>query len=190
VTGPHDPDLDVVKRLQAGDEAAFDEIMARYRRPILSFVYRMLNDAQEAEDVAQEVFVRVYRNARRFDPRALFSTWLFQIARNAALDRAKSRSRSGFFQSLEVSDEKVPMIGKNPAEELQSLEVSGQIAAAVAELPEEQRAALVLAEYEGRSYEEIAAIMKCSEKSVDSRLYRARQFLRERLRPLLREPAG
>lgn len=180
-----DPDLPLLERLQAGEEAALEAIMARYERPVHTFVFRMLNDAQEAEDVAQEVFVRVYRNAKRFDPRARFSTWLFQIARNAALDRARQRARRGNFQSLEKAAEKVPGSGKTPSEDFQALETGEAIAAAVAALPEDQRAALVLAEYEDRSQEEIAEILGCTVKSAEGLLYRARQFLRQRLQSLL-----
>lgn len=182
MTQRDDPDRPLVERFQAGDEMAFDEIMSRYKRPIWSFIYRMLNDAQEAEDVAQDVFVRVYQNARDFKPRALFSTWLFQIARNAALDRAR---KIGKFQWLELSEDKAPIVGTNPATNFQSLELSERIAAAVAQLPEDQRVALVLAEYDDRSHADIASIMKCSEKSVEGRLYRARDFLRRRLADLL-----
>jgi RNA polymerase sigma-70 factor (ECF subfamily) len=176
-----DPDLTLLQRLRSGDDSAFDAIMERYQRPVLNFVYRMLNDAHEAEDVAQDVFVRVYRNVKCFDPRAKFSTWLFQIARNAALDRARRKK----FQSLEDFLEILPIVGRTPAADLQSLEMSEQIGAAVQELPEDQRAALVLAEYEGRSHADIAAILKTSERSVEGRLYRAKQFLRKRLAHLM-----
>ncbi len=172
-----DPDAELLARLKSGDESAFIELMARYKRPILQFVYRILNDAHEAEDVAQDVFLRVHQNLARFNPRARLSTWIFQIARNAALDRTRRKK----FQSLENAAEKVPTIGKTPADDLQSLELGRQIAAAVAELPEDQRAALVLAEYENLSYSDIAAVLKTSVKSVELRLYRARQFLRKRL---------
>lgn len=182
-----DPDRELIQRLQGGEATAFDELMARYRQPVLAFVFRMLNDAHEAEDVAQDVFVRVFQNVAKFSPRARFSTWLFQIARNAALDRARRQAHADGgkkFQSLELSEEKVPTIGKTAADELHVADIGRRIAAAAAELPEDQRTALVLAEYEGLSYADIAAIMKTTEKSVELRIYRARQHMRKALADL------
>lgn len=181
-----DPDIEIVRRLQAGDESALSELLERYRRPIFEFTYRMLNDAAEAEEAAQDTFIRAWRNARAYRPRARFSTWLFQIARNAALDRCKTRARRPIFQRLELFFEKVPTLGKNPALEFQSLELSDRIARAVSELPEDQRAALVLAEYQGQSLAEIAAVLRCSERAVEGRLRRARMALRKRLGDLLK----
>jgi RNA polymerase sigma-70 factor (ECF subfamily) len=186
-----DPDQPVVDRILAGEERAFDELMERYKRPVLNFVYRMLGDAHEAEDVAQDSFVRAYQNLARFQPgRGKFSTWLFQVARNAALDRLRQRRRRGIFQSLEITEEKFPIPGKNPSDASDLSDLSDAIARAVGELPEEQRAVVVLAEYHDLSYAEIAAVMQCSVKSVEARLYRAKQFLRERLRKVWGEGFG
>jgi RNA polymerase sigma-70 factor (ECF subfamily) len=157
----------------------FDEALQRYQRPVLNFAYRLLGDATEAEDVAQDVFVRVHQHWDDYDPRQKFSTWLFAIARNVCLDRLRSRKRRP-----EVPLDAVPEPAVS-SREVELNETGRLIAAAVAELPEDQRTALVLAEYHGMSYAEIAAIMKCSEKSVESRLYRAKQTLREKLRNLL-----
>ncbi len=174
-----DPDLSLAERIQGGDDAAFTELMARYKRPILNFVYRLIGNASEADDVAQEVFVRVYRNIRKFRPdKALFSSWLFQIARNAAIDHLRRRTR----RREDLLDENTPAAASR---EVEANEIGGRIAAAVAALPEDQRAAFVLAEYHDKSYAEIAEIMSCSEKSVESRLYRAKQFLRNALHDLL-----
>jgi RNA polymerase sigma-70 factor, ECF subfamily len=169
-------DLELVERLQRGEDAAFDEIMGRYKRPIVNFCYRLLADAGDADDVAQEVFVRVYQRIGDYRPRGQFSTWLFALARNACLDRLRYRKRHPT-EPLEGVPE--------PATTAQYDDVGEHIAAAIAELPEEQRTAIVLAEYHGMSYAEIAAIMECSEKSVESRLYRAKQTLRQRLAFLL-----
>jgi RNA polymerase sigma-70 factor (ECF subfamily) len=188
---PSDPDRSVVERLQSGDDTALEEIMARYKRPILEFTYRMLGSAEDAEDVAQETFVKAYRHIRSYRPRALFSTWLFQIARNAALDRARQRARRGIFQSLEKFGADSPDVGlarqggKSPATDLQALETGEAVARAVAALPEDQRTVIVLAEYNGMSHAEIAAVMKCSERAVEGRLYRAKQFLQKQLQHLL-----
>ena len=184
-------DWAVVERVRAGDDASYDVLMQRYKRPVLNFVYRMIGDAAEAEDVAQEVFVRAYRGLLREGfgrTSANFSTWLFQIARNAALDclRRRRRHAADPLPELDGGGESLPGAGKTAAEELMARETGEQIAAAVAVLPEDQRSALVLAEYEALSYEEIAAVMRSSRKSVEARLYRARLFLRQRLAHLLR----
>lgn len=179
-------DAALVAQVQAGADRAFDALMARHKRPILNFVYRLTGDAAEAEDLALDVFVRAYRaltsgGYRR--GRAEFSTWLFQIARNAALDHLRHQKRHPTEPLPEYDDR--PDLGKTAPQEIAARETDEQIATAVAELPEDQRTALILSEYEDRSHAEIAAIMKTSTKSVEARLYRARQFLRHHLASLL-----
>lgn len=181
---PDDPDLPLVQRIQSGDEEAFGELMRRYKRPLLNFVYRVLGEAGEAEDVAQESFVRAYRHLRGFRPgSARFSTWLFRIARNAALDHVRRRARRPEVRLEEAGV--APSTEATAATEVQAREAGEQIARAVARLPEDQRTALVLAEYQGLSYAEIAEVMACSTKAVESRLYRAKQTLRAALAHLL-----
>lgn len=160
-------------------DAAFDELLARYRRPLLNFIYRLLGDAAEAEDVAQEVFVRAYRHWADYDSRQKLSTWLFALARNAAIDRLRYRQRHPT-APLEESPEPTTI-----SREVENREIGAQIAAAMAALPEDQRTAIVLAEYHDLSHAEIAEIMDCSVKSVESRLYRAKAALREKLRGFL-----
>ena len=151
-------------------------MLARYKSPIVNFCYRLLGDAGDADDVAQDVFVRVYQRIGDYRPRGKFSTWLFAMARNACIDRLRYRKRHPT-EPLEGAPE--------PATTAQYDDAVEHIAAAIAELPEEQRTAIVLAEYHELSYAEIAGVMKCSEKSVESRLYRAKQTLRQRLAHLL-----
>ena len=175
-----DLDDSLAARIRDGDDAALTELMDRYKRPILNFVYRLLGNASEADDVAQEVFVRAYQNIRKFRPgTARFSTWLFQIARNAAIDHLRKRARRKE-DPLDNVAHAAPALRA-----VEANEIGGRIAIAVAELPEDQRTAFVLAEYHGKSYAEIADIMNCSEKSVESRLYRAKHFLREKLADLI-----
>ncbi len=164
--------------------------MGRYQRPIRDFVFRMIGDAAEADDVAQDVFVRAYRAICAQGVRqgtAAFSTWLFQVARHAALDRLRHRRRhpADSLDAREDRGESLAGPGRTARDNAGDRDTGAEIAAAVANLPEDQRAALVLAEYEQRSTAEIAGILKCSPKSVESRLYRARQFLRHRLAHLL-----
>jgi RNA polymerase sigma-70 factor (ECF subfamily) len=173
---PDPDDAELVAQLQAGEEDAFEKLLARYRRPIINFAYRLLGNAADADDVAQEVFVRFYRNIHTYRPRAKFSTWLFALARNACLDRLRYRQRHPT-EPLNSAPE--------PASYTQYDDVGEHIAAAIAELPEDQRTAIALAEYHDLSYAEIAAIMRCSEKSVEARLYRAKQTLRQKLKTLL-----
>jgi RNA polymerase sigma-70 factor (ECF subfamily) len=183
-----DLDRDLATRIAAGDACAFDVLMARHKRPILNFVYRLTGDASEAEDIALEVFVKAYRalTGGGYRPgQAAVSTWLFQIARNAAVDYLRHRARRPTAPLSEMEGEACRAVEtKTASQEMAAQETGAQIAAAVAELPEDQRTALILAAYEDRAQAEIAAIMQTSAKSVEARLYRARQFLRSRLAAL------
>ena len=176
------PDSEVIRLIQSGDDSAFDELIGRYKRPVVNFIFRMLGSADDADDVAQEVFVRVYQKMDTYRPATKFSTWLFALARNAAIDRLRWRRR----HPTESIDPELPLpAATDTAAEIGAREIGALIAAAVAKLPEDQRTVLVLSEYQGMSHAEIAAVMRCSEKSVESRLYRAKQTLRTGLRPLL-----
>lgn len=181
-------DRECVGRAKAGDQAAFTELMGHYKGPVLNFVFRLTGDASGAEDIAQETFVRAYRNLHRFSFRQSsdrFSTWLFQLARHLAIDAMRRRQRRPA-QSLEVTPEgQVIADPSDPSNQADLAERSALIAAVISELPEDQRTALVLSVYEDLSYAEIASVMETTEKSVEARLYRARQFLRVRLNNLL-----
>ena len=174
-------DFDLVRQIQAGEDAAFDELMRRYKRPVVNFAYRMLGSADDADDVAQDVFVRAYHRIGDYKPgTGKFSTWLFALARNACIDKIRYRKR----HPTEPLDGAAEMPAR-ATDEIGAREIGEQIAAALDRLPEDQRTAIVLAEYHDQSYAEIAGIMKCSEKSVEARLYRAKQTLRQRLAHLL-----
>lgn len=177
-----DPDRAIVERAQAGDERAFDELMARYQQPVFHFVHRMVGGAADAEDVAQETFVRAFFNLDRFRFRAgaRFSTWLFQVARRAALDQVRKRKRHPE-EPLPSRDEVPDPAGRDGRAHADERELGEAIAHAFARLPEDQRAALVLAEYHGHGAAAIAAIMACSTRSVEARLYRARREMRRLL---------
>jgi RNA polymerase sigma-70 factor (ECF subfamily) len=183
-------DWSLVEQVRQGNDLAFNTLMERYKRPILNFIYRMITDATEAEDVAQDVFARTYQaiRAKRVQATAgMFSTWLFQVARNASLDCLRHRKRHPAESLSAIEDHGASAAGTGPAahEEAAVRETGRRIAAAIALLPEDPRTAIVLSEYENLSHADIAAIMKCSPKSVEARLYRARLTLREQLRDLL-----
>ncbi len=167
-----------IRRLRAGEEQAFQVILDRFRAPLFDFCWRLLRDAGEAEEVAQETFVRAYQLLRGDRPAGgRLSTWLFLVARRQCLDVLRKRIR----RQTETAPAPEAATTRTPRDQVEVAELSAAIAAAVADLPEDQRTALLLAEYEGRSTEEIAGIMEASAKSVESRLYRARQALRGRL---------
>lgn len=183
-------DWSLIERIKAGDDRAFDALMERYKRPILNFVFRIIGDAAEADDAAQDVFVRAYQTIRKdgfHQGRAEFSTWLFQVARNAAIDFLRQRKRrpTESLAAMEDADRQAASRYGAADQEMANREIGEQIAAAIALLPEDQKTAIILSEYEDLSHAEIAAIMKSSLKAVELRLYRARQFLRKRLVHLL-----
>jgi RNA polymerase sigma-70 factor (ECF subfamily) len=175
-------DLELVESIKAGHDDAFDELMRRYKRPVLNFVYRLLGNADEAEDVAQEVFIRVYQNIGTLESSRKFSTWLFAMAHHACIDQLRWRKRHPT-ESLDNSPSLASVT--TPTTEAATHEIGEHISAAVAKLPQDQRTALILSEYQGQSHAEIAQVMRCSEKSVELRLYRAKQTLRQHLKFLL-----
>ncbi len=176
------PDEILVVALQEGDDTAFDQLLARYKRPVINFIYRMLNDASAAEDAAQEVFVKVYRNIHRFKPGKgrTFSTWLFQIARNHALDAIRYQSRRPL-EFRDMSENGAANLAATPptadARLVQEEQVA-TIARAIQKLPMKQRTAMVLTVYQEMSQAEIATVMGCSVRAVESHLARARKALR------------
>jgi RNA polymerase sigma-70 factor, ECF subfamily len=166
-------------------------LMERYGQPIFHYLIRILQNEADAADLAQETFVRVYQNCRKFDPGQKFSTWLYAIATNLARDRLRWRQRHPQV-SLDAENEEsgaklgdvLPEKSPLPDEALEANERAATVRAAVAALPEELRVPLILAEYQEQSQAEIAVVLNCSVKAVEMRIYRARQQLRERLRSL------
>jgi RNA polymerase sigma-70 factor (ECF subfamily) len=178
-------------RLCAGHEAALDALMERHATPVFRFLVRLLQDEEEATDLAQTAFVRVYQHRDRFDPGHKFSTWLYAIAANLARDRLRWLSRHPHVSldapvGADGSDASsiLPHEGHNPREQLDATERVALVRSAVGSLPEELRLPLVLAEYEEKSHADIAAILRCSRKAVEMRIYRARQQLRQSLSSL------
>jgi len=177
---PADADLDAVdmQALQQGEDSALDRLMTRWQVPLRSFLYRHTQNEEDALDLAQETFVRVFRHRDRFRSDAKFSTWLFAIAFNLARDRARQRHRHPA-QSLDGTPE--PADNRLPFASIDENERASAVRAAIAELPDDLRAAVVLFEYEDKSHAEIAGIVGASVKAVETRLYRARQMLKKAL---------
>lgn len=184
----------LLEATRAGDEEAFAELVRRYRNQITSYIYRMTNDYDGAVDLAQETFVRVYRAADRYQTNYAFSTYIYRIATNLAISELRKRRRrrvvslTGFFHASESA----PPREFNPPDErplqdatLVDEERREALKRAIATLPDKYRAPLVLRDVEGKSYEEIANILRTSEGTVKSRISRARNFLRDKLRAYL-----
>lgn len=189
-----DPDAALMLRVKQGDAAAFAQLVDKYKRPVMNLAYRTVRDLTEAEDIAQNVFVQVYKSAGRYEPTAKFSTWLFTIARNLCLNEIRRRSRHPA-ESLdqthaEADDQPLHQIADNrvasPPEQLLHGELEDKIAQALAELPENQRTALLLCRQEDLSYEEIAEVLGCSLSATKSLIHRGRETLKLKLKPYLR----
>ena len=182
-------DHQLIEAAKRGDETAFAEIMRRYRSPITNYIYRFLNDYEEAVDLAQETFVRVYFALERYHTEYAFSTYIYRIATNLAISEIRRRKRrklvslTGLFQfdNEEAQDFNPPDEKLLPDENLIENEQSATIARAIATLPEKYRAPIVLRDVEGKSYEEVAAIMQLGLGTTKSRISRARKLLREKL---------
>lgn len=184
-----DVDTDLMLAFQRGESAAFEQLVQRNQARVYSLLYRFLSGSSDCEDLAQEVFLRVFRGAGRYVPTARFNTWLYRITANVALNRIRSRGR-GRPVRLEVDrDDAEGGYPRAIADTRQAVpdgamrrrELAEQVAAALECLPESQRMAIVLNKYEGLCYEEIARVLDCTTMAVKSLLSRARANLRTRL---------
>jgi RNA polymerase sigma-70 factor, ECF subfamily len=187
-------DVQLMLGVKAGDEVSFELLLQKYRRPMVNFLYRMVRDTATAEDLAQEVFLRVYRARKEYAPNAKFTTWLFRIATNLALNSL----RDGRHRQMEISidrpmgssEEAMPTLevkDRAPSVERELIERdrARMIRGAVDALPEKQRAAVVLHKYMEMDYSDIARILDCSESALKSLLFRAYETLRVQLAPLV-----
>ncbi|MGH7978807.1 MAG: RNA polymerase sigma factor [Limisphaerales bacterium] len=189
-----DPDAALMLRVKRGDRAAFAELVDKYKQRIMNFVFQRLRDEAEAEDVAQNVFLQVYKSRARYKQTAKFSTWIFTIAHNLCLNELRRRSR----HPAESLDESHPENEEQPPRQIEDKsqipapddvlrgELARKIEEAVRELPENQRGAILLCREEELSYEQIAKILRCSLSATKSLIHRGRETLKEKLKPYLK----
>jgi RNA polymerase sigma-70 factor (ECF subfamily) len=189
-------DVQLMLDVKAGDEQSFALLLQRYRTPLVNFLYRMVRNREQAEDLAQEVFIRVYRAREEYVPSAKFTTWLFRIATNLALNSVRDTRHQRMEISLDApvtadaedGDERtLDVADKHPDIEQHLVEEGRKdmIRHAIDKLPEKQRAAVLLHKYQELDYTEIAKILACSESALKSLLFRAYETLRVELAPLV-----
>jgi len=180
---------DLMSRTGEGDELAFEILVRRHQTSVLNLIYRYVGDRTKAKDLAQEVFIRVWRTANRYEPKAKFTTWIYRITANLCLNELKSIKGKKLAQ-LEAEEEDRHNTNfephsdasQSPEDLLLAEERSRQVSEALQSLPENQRMALILKRYDNLSYDEIAKIMECSVSAVESLLVRAKRNLQEKLK--------
>ena len=186
-------DYELVQQARLGDKQAFDLLVQKYQFKILKLVNRYVNDPSEAMDVAQESFIKAYRALDKFRGDSAFYTWLYRIAINTAKNHIVSQSRRMIETDVEVVDMEHTLTKGNlkdysaPEKILLDVEIEQAVNDVIQHLPKELRTAITLRELEGLSYEEIAGIMACPVGTVRSRIFRAREAIERRIKPLLNE---
>ena len=176
-----DPSVEWMLKLKAGHEEAFDHLVDRWQSPLINFFYRSLSSYEQAEDLAQLVFIRLYRAAPRYEPRAKFSTYLFQIARRLLINEIRRAQR----KPLDPWDPADLHAVTSDENQLRYTEIEEAFEKALLKLPENQRSAILLLKQQELSYQEIAEIMQASEGAVKTWIFRARQFLKQELKDLV-----
>ncbi len=188
-------DVQLMLDVKAGDDSSFDFLLRKYRSPLVNFLNRMVRDSSTAEDLAQEVFLRVYRARKQYTPSAKFTTWLFRIATNVALNSVRDTRRRKMEVSIDATtdnEDSRPMElrarEKRIDEHLLERDRIETIRRAILALPEKQRTAVLLHKYEEMDYAEISRVLDCSESALKSLLFRAYESLRVQLAPLVAQP--
>jgi RNA polymerase sigma-70 factor (ECF subfamily) len=185
-----DPDAELLDRWQAGDESAFGDLVRRHQRRVFGLVLRMLGNREEAEDVAQEAFLSLHRHGRRFRRQARFSTFVYRVAANAALNRRRTlgrkRAREEALARRQDAGFDLPVTPRDPESAASGSQIQARVQAALLELSPDLRVAIVLCDIEGQSYSDIAVMLQIPEGTVKSRIHRARHALRGHLKALVR----
>ena len=190
-SGVEQTDLELVRRAQRGERGAFDLLVLRYQHRVVKLVARLLRDPTEAEDVAEDAFVKAYRALGSFRGDSAFYTWLYRIAVNTARNSMASRQRRPLDYEADLNESEQAAVesrmrhGDTPEAAALSDEIHRTVNHAVEQLPEDLRTAIILREVEGLSYEEIAEAMDCPVGTVRSRIFRAREAIDRSLKPLL-----
>jgi RNA polymerase sigma-70 factor (ECF subfamily) len=171
-----DSDVNLMLAFCSGDELSFVELLNRFEKPLLNFIYKFIGNRTEAEDLTQDVFVKVYQAKKYYYPKGALKSWLYTIAANMCLNYKRKKMPISFDEKIYAAQE-----NPSPEETLEKNEKTQLIKNALAKLPKNQRLVLILAKFENRSYKEIADILDCSVSSVESLLFRARQNLKKML---------
>jgi RNA polymerase sigma-70 factor (ECF subfamily) len=187
-----DADTQLMLRFKDGDQAAFDLLFTRYTPAIISFAYRFVRDREVAEELAQEVFLKVYEGAGRYRVQSRFTTWLYRIATNVCLNEIRKPRFRAAHEPLSEESERESEISSTESVRGQDKLLERQaivrvIRQVLDQIPEKQRTAFILSKYQELSYAEVAEVLKTSEKAVKSLIHRARETLAERLKPLMPE---
>lgn len=188
----NEEDLALMAAVAKGDEAAFAKLVEKHQRAVLGTIAKMTNQSPDTEDIAQQVFIRLWKSAKRYQPRAKFTTFLFTITRNLVFNATRKKSRRKEHSLNEQEDEWHQAIEdqntqSRPDKSIAQAELREMIDQAISSLPEKQRLAVVLRRYEKMPYEEIADVLELSVSAVKSQLFRARAALRESLGPYLKD---
>ncbi|MFQ5682792.1 MAG: sigma-70 family RNA polymerase sigma factor [Candidatus Binatia bacterium] len=187
----YDPDWELVEKSRRGDPLAFDGLVIKYRNRIMGIATRIVGNRVEAEDLAQDVFVKVYHSLKGFQGKARFSTWLYRITANSCLNHRRRRKRENQISvSVENPGPTIPSEARNPHTLLEEKELKVLLEKAIQALPQEQRMVLILRDIEGLSYEEIAVSLGVELGTVRSRLHRARLVVQGRIKPFLPQGAA
>lgn len=184
-----DPDRELIVAWQAGDESAFEELIRRHESRVYRLLYRMMGNKEDAEDLTQETFLSLHRHGHRFRAEARFSTFVYRVAANAALNRRRSygrgRARIDKLKTRQQAGDDLPSAPRNPEDATLGQELSGHVRDALESLSPSLRMPVVLYDIEGLAYGEIAKVLGIAEGTVKSRIHRARQALRDELKGLL-----
>jgi RNA polymerase sigma-70 factor (ECF subfamily) len=188
-------DTELILKFKEGDKSAFRELVEKYQDSVINTCYRFLRNKEEAEEIAQEVFLKVYLSANSYQPKAKFSTWLFKIVVNLCLNKLRDKKK---YVSLKIGspyhknqmEDDIPALAEHqPDKSFEHKELKRIIKDAIDSLPENQRVAIILNKYEGFSYQEMAKILDCSVSSIESRLFRAKENLKKKLEPYIKKDA-
>jgi len=192
---PHDdPDVQLMLRFQQGNGDAFQQLFQKYSPSVVNFAFHFLGNRARAEEIAQEVFLQVYRWQQKYEPKAKFSTWLFKIAHNHCLNEVRKGEYRVSLEPIGVQDDpegnerarELPDRQLNKGEDLLAAkQAATRITKILRRVPENQRTALMLSRLEGMSYQEVAEVLGCTEKAVKSLVFRATQSLKEGLKDIL-----